>query len=131
MPERSNPWATRKGRRRRPKGRGRRKPNKPKLQSRKKTNSNPGFPKRGVGNTDTRELRNHEAANEREQQKARPGDDLGKGNAVRGKAQVLFLPFLASSVPHTPVALIIPILYDGLIDNLSTHQAPPTKEATT
>jgi hypothetical protein len=33
----------------------------------------------------------------------------------------LSLPFLASSVPLPPVALIIPIFYDRLIDNLSTN----------
>ena len=33
----------------------------------------------------------------------------------------LSLPFLASSVPLPPVALMIPIFYDRLIDNLSTN----------
>jgi len=33
----------------------------------------------------------------------------------------LSLPFLASSVPLPPAALIIPIFYDRLIDNLSTN----------
>ena len=40
----------------------------------------------------------------------------------------LSLPFLASFVPLPPVALIIPIFYDCLIDNLSTSQAPPARE---
>ncbi len=33
----------------------------------------------------------------------------------------LFLPFLASFVPLPSVALIMPIFYDRLIDNLSTN----------
>jgi hypothetical protein len=33
----------------------------------------------------------------------------------------LSLPFLASFVPLPPVALMIPIFYDRLIDNLSTN----------
>jgi hypothetical protein len=43
----------------------------------------------------------------------------------------LSLPFLASFVPLPPVALMIPIFYDRLIDNLSTNYAPPAKKGTT
>jgi hypothetical protein len=40
------------------------------------------------------------------------------------------LRFLASFIPLPPVALMIPIFHDRLVDNLSTNQAPPTKEGT-
>jgi hypothetical protein len=33
--------------------------------------------------------------------------------------------------PAPPVAPMIPILYDDLINNLSTNYAPPAKEGTT
>jgi hypothetical protein len=40
------------------------------------------------------------------------------------------LRFLASFIPLPPVALMIPIFHDRLVDNLSTNQASPTKEGT-
>jgi hypothetical protein len=40
------------------------------------------------------------------------------------------LRFLASFVPLPPMALMIPIFYDRLVDNLSTNQTPPTNEGT-
>jgi len=40
------------------------------------------------------------------------------------------LRFLASFIPLPPVALMIPIFHDRLVDNLSTNQASPTMEGT-